>query len=1018
MIPHSGAAETDTDMKNDVVSFYNDTQVLTNTEQAHHDQEFLSDFREPSQPSIEGVLERPVLVAKTSWSSEDKVGTKMALFSAERADIILPQDLCKASKPIRSKLRYFQYLRSAYKVKVVINATPFFSGKLWISYHPYEDYAAYRGLDSFGTVTRVTGFQGVELDLGCADSAELEVPYISPLPAIDLTTSIHKMMRISAYIMAPLRCEGSGHSVQVKFYLSFSKPVLSVPTIRDLSPDLDPDSSNNSWTARSVFHLDKDYKGLLSGSEVEIARASQAGVEISFKTPYGRHRKYTLTLPEALDVIKEFDGLPADDVPTMDNHTGVEGAKQSKLGIISGPASIVKSIADPLKNVPLIGEVARDVSWVAEWIARGAKYFGFSKPSNASTPVIISNIPGRGYTQTDNMDNSVTLGPLAAQSISGYNRFGTARDEMHISNIISKLQYVNRFSWNKIFPENTVLMQIPVHPMWATDHNSDSKHPIGDDSALDTAKMPNVTNMGYVASMFKYWKGSITYRFSFAKTAYHSGRIRVTWVPGDGTSLTATEQANALAYPANHTRIYDLRDSNEFTFTVPYLSNRPALKVTDMHQSDWNKACNGKLLVTVETQLKAPETVSGLVDMNVWMAGGPDMQFFHPDFSTYVPLNCVPSVADKVGVVNIPSQTAHTGYMEGEHHTLMDSNSPAVASSISSANASHDFLGTAKQIFGEATVSLRALTRRFGLDGMPLTESSEEHLIVDPANFHTALNGGKKFAYFTEEDPTKCQLKKMRVCSMPPAKYISQLYRFYTGGIRYKFDTSTTFSGRIFTRLDDVPRDSAIADFSELTKAYYYGKDERDVSAAGGFCHTTGNILTNMHEVELPYQRPCPISVLTSDKGITGNTRHMLLATFPEFSTNVKVYPMMAAADDHSFGTLIGAPPIARIADVNIADQAVCIDTPKPAPDALDLVRSKIGQQFTFHHGDGTTSQYTLQMVDFDNDILEAASLSTHPYMRTTVGQFMFNMRNGTVVTENFTVDIFFGSLVSSQRGA
>jgi hypothetical protein len=86
--------------------------------------------------------------------------------------------------------------------------------------------------------------------------------------------------------------------------------------------------------------------------------------------------------------------------------------------------------------------------------------------------------------------------------------------------------------------------------------------------------------------MFRYWRGGIKFRFTFAKTKFHGGRVMVAFVPATYDTATnavlsnpvpAPETTGGLVQPFQQSAIFDLKDSNTFEFHVPYISARPWL---------------------------------------------------------------------------------------------------------------------------------------------------------------------------------------------------------------------------------------------------------------------------------------------------------------------------------------------------------------------------------------------------------------------------------------------------------
>jgi hypothetical protein len=256
--------------------------------------------------------------------------------------------------------------------------------------------------------------------------------------------------------------------------------------------------------------------------------------------------------------------------------------------------------------------------------------------------------------------------------------------------------------------------------------------PVGNPTGRPTI---HVTNCGFVASMFSHWRGTIVYRFAIAKTVYHSGRLRITWIPGTSKAApTGDEIAMANDFPTSYTQIYDLKDTTEIIFKVPYVHRQPVLPIKfwapeNPYVEDWTDGVNGYISLSVDNPLRASSTVSGTVDITCWQAGGEDMQFFYPNTDQYVPY--APNTITNSHVPESPPEpagnllalddkntlmyTPHTGvYANEDDHELTHENGAANADSFISkdSDAQHSTT-TGEQVFGELILNLSQLKRKF-----------------------------------------------------------------------------------------------------------------------------------------------------------------------------------------------------------------------------------------------------------------------------------------------------------------
>lgn len=145
--------------------------------------------------------------------------------------------------------------------------------------------------------------------------------------------------------------------------------------------------------------------------------------------------------------------------------------------------------------------------------------------------------------------------------------------------------------------------------------------------------MPPLT---YFAQNFRFWRGSIVYKFKFIKTKFHRGRVLISFDPnGDIT-------ANADTETTTFSRIVDLEHEDEVEFAVPYKATAPLLLNQDVgvfpttFSSDAvpvyvydSKYSNGTITMRVQTALTGPTTTADVTVLTYVKAGG-DFQFAAP----------------------------------------------------------------------------------------------------------------------------------------------------------------------------------------------------------------------------------------------------------------------------------------------------------------------------------------------------------------------------------------------------
>jgi hypothetical protein len=116
------------------------------------------------------------------------------------------------------------------------------------------------------------------------------------------------------------------------------------------------------------------------------------------------------------------------------------------------------------------------------------------------------------------------------------------------------------------------------------------------------------------------------YTIKIAKTDYHSGRLLIAFSPIDPRFPTPLMSIGNSAY--THRMIVDVRETNEISFTIPFISEAPYLKKGDDV---------GIFYIFVMDVLKAPEIVSPDIELLCEVSGGEDLEWFGPTSFADIP---------------------------------------------------------------------------------------------------------------------------------------------------------------------------------------------------------------------------------------------------------------------------------------------------------------------------------------------------------------------------------------------
>lgn len=724
-------------------------------------------------------------------------------------DLTFPETIFDQSVNVIDKLNFFTYFRADVCIRVIVNANTFQCGKLLGYFTPFEDLVGNRDVASAHT-SAYTAFPYVLIDASTGNVAELRIPYVAPYSSFRLTDGVGTIGNFKLRVLNNLRLDTATYTV----FAWFTNISVDIPSGRE--------SQIGGETARLMRDL-RSY--LRRGGDPSAYRAQVAD----------------------------------------------EGEQKSR-GIISTTMHRVSEVSSMAAGIPSLAPVAAPLSWVTNFGAQLAEYFGLSKPVNMSTPCTLINVPAKGFTNFNGVDNSIVLASSATNAVeSRGDCFGSSMDDMDITAIVKHRCYVQSFEMTKLQVSGTKLVSYPVSP--------------GLCGFSDGTYTPTTT--AFVTSMFQLWRGGLRYKIQAAKTAYHSGRIKIIYLPSSVTDV-ADDPQQAYNW------VLDLRNSSEVEFTIPYnnILEWSTCRLTSGSNVSLNSSI-GTIRIEVLNELRAPDSVTDSIEFNIWIAGESDLQFAIPSFQEYVP--SLPDTSSFVAQVLGSQQDRGFNDMT-DKPGLFGMNTP-------------DKIIPCKITIGEITTNLRAIIRRFALEDVFDKPDSSDLLLGLPVNYFKSLY-----------DPSSDNLAEY---SLTPLDYVSFLYRFYRGGTRYKFMVGSTATNGLNSYQECIlatafPSDREIV---EIPEALY----QKFFRASSAFLHRVYSVINPILEVTIPFYsqsiiRPLVGADVPQPENLTSNS--LLYKLSGPAASEVTI--LRAAADDFSFGWLIGPP---RLRDRNTGFGAIDVIT-------------------------------------------------------------------------------------------
>lgn len=475
--------------------------------------------------NVAGFFSRPQLIDSFEWTPGVAVGRR-----------INPWSLYFDNDEVARRLSNFHLLRCRLKLKIMINSTPFYYGRMLMSYTPLGPLDAYTLFRPGNLADYVEATQRPHVIINPSDDqmAMMDLPYMYPRSALNLETREYSNM--------------------------------GVLDIADLTALRNANDAVDSITV-----------SIMAWAE-----------DVSYSQPT------SLLIPN--------EGEYEDDLPQ---------------GIVSKPATTVARMAAALSSWPPIAPYAKATEMVARLVGGVAHALGFSRPRiiAPSNPFHFSMYRNMAATNiSDQADvlaldekKEVTIDPRVAG-------VGTV-DDMAIVPIAKKECYLTTFPWRVADAQDTLLYNFRVNPLMYIN---------------ETTGM-HMSPMCWLATPFRYWRGSITYRFEVVASKFHRGRVRLLYDP----VYQATTQ-----YNVNYAQIVDIADGCDFSITVgwaqgvPYLRTPPLDFNNEYHGKDsYTRAdpcCNGVLSMVVLNTLTTPSSTDDDVFVNVYVSANDDFEIQEP----------------------------------------------------------------------------------------------------------------------------------------------------------------------------------------------------------------------------------------------------------------------------------------------------------------------------------------------------------------------------------------------------
>lgn len=310
-------------------------------------------------------------------------------------------------------------------------------------------------------------------------------------------------------------------------------------------------------------------------------------------------------------------------------------------GPIASGLKKVGKIANILKQIPVISEIASGVEWAADIASGVAGVLGWSKPRELRGVTVVSDQLCRYAGTADGPDLAIPGGIITNNRLERINYASyTDQDEMSLKYLLSIPFFAGEVNWAYNSGQGTTLFSTLISPaLFAGAVSTDS---VGTTPSMITVGWKLNSTYSYLSQIYSYWRGSFVITLKFVKTQMHSGRIQVTFTPTTATSPTTPTIFNA-EYSLR--AIVDIRVEDEISFVIPYLVYSDYLS-TYPDAAQFLEYVSGALNIEVLNDLKAPESCSQNINIQIFFRGGEDLEFAVPSEFQFGAVPYVPQSND------------------------------------------------------------------------------------------------------------------------------------------------------------------------------------------------------------------------------------------------------------------------------------------------------------------------------------------------------------------------------------
>lgn len=423
-------------------------------------------------------------------------------------------------------------------------------------------------------------------------------------------------------------------------------------------------------------------------------------------------------------------------------------------GVVSRPAAVISDIAGRLSNAPIIGPFAMATQMASNAVGGIAKLFGYSNPVQLeSTRYYRNYVLGQtANTMGDDIVAKLTYDGKQEVTVDPRVVGLDGEDQMSLDTFWERESYLVTFPWTVSDRPNDILWKMIVSPsLYRT--NGDIRF---------------TTPAAFAMMPFRYWRGTLVLRLQVICSAYHRGRMKISYDPVNDSGNSADQ------YNTYFSEVIDLTETQDVTVEIPWAQNVAYKRFAGdfnpesslfgsslTNPLDLGLYTNGMINISVVNSLNAPLTTAD-IDIAVYVSW--------KDFEARDP---TAAGIKETCFANLESP-------------------PAVSATLQSGRITKDNEDDCKErsaiYYGDPIVSIRQLLKRYYWSRtiVPKTPSQQNYTIWR-VNYPYGINSK---GYLDEAFDKDVSNDSYNYVKQTPLTWFRYCYLGWRGGLRYKFMTA------------------------------------------------------------------------------------------------------------------------------------------------------------------------------------------------------------------------------------